>query len=47
MRLHHDHPAPHAAHIAALAVEHRATVVSYDSDFVRYPGVRWEHPATA
>ncbi|OBA78357.1 ribonuclease [Mycobacterium sp. 1164966.3] len=33
------------AHLAALAVEHRASVVSYDSDFGRFPGVRWDRPS--
>jgi toxin-antitoxin system PIN domain toxin len=33
------------AHLAALAVEHRATVVTYDRDFGRFPGVRWQEPA--
>ncbi|KZS52767.1 ribonuclease [Mycobacterium kansasii] len=33
------------AHLAALAVEHRASIVSYDSDFGRFDGVRWEHPS--
>jgi toxin-antitoxin system PIN domain toxin len=32
------------AHLAALAVEHRAAIVSYDSDFGRFDGVRWETP---
>ena len=32
------------AHLAALAVEHRCTVVSYDGDFARFPGVNWEMP---
>jgi toxin-antitoxin system PIN domain toxin len=32
------------AHLAALAVEHKATLVSFDSDFDRFPGVRWERP---
>jgi len=32
------------AHLAALAVEHRGTVVSYDSDFGRFAGVRWSTP---
>ena len=32
------------AHIAALAVEHRCDVVSYDSDFGRFDGVRWKTP---
>lgn len=32
------------AHLAALAIEHRASVVSFDSDFGRFHGVRWERP---
>jgi toxin-antitoxin system PIN domain toxin len=32
------------AHLAALAVEHRATIVSYDRDFGRFDGVRWDRP---
>lgn len=32
------------AHLAALAAEHRASIVSFDSDFSRFPGVRWERP---
>jgi uncharacterized protein len=32
------------AHLAALAIEHRGTVVSYDSDFGRFPGVSWTEP---
>lgn len=32
------------AHLAALAVENRAAVVSFDNDFGRFPGVRWEQP---
>ena len=31
-------------HLAALAVEHRATIVSYDSDFGRFDGVIWQTP---
>jgi toxin-antitoxin system PIN domain toxin len=31
------------AHLAALAVEHRGVVVSYDHDFSRF-GVEWELP---
>lgn len=31
-------------HLAALAVEHRGTVVSYDNDFGRFAGVRWQPP---
>ncbi|MFC5379385.1 TA system VapC family ribonuclease toxin [Aquipuribacter nitratireducens] len=33
------------AHLAALALEQKATVVSYDDDFGRFPGVRWQRPA--
>lgn len=32
------------AHLAALAIEHRAEIVSYDSDFSRFSGVRWHRP---
>lgn len=32
------------AHIAALAIEHRATICSTDADFGRYPGVDHENP---
>jgi toxin-antitoxin system PIN domain toxin len=32
------------AHLAALAVEHGATVASSDHDFARFPGVRWSDP---
>jgi uncharacterized protein len=32
------------AHLAALAVEHRASIVTYDSDFGRFDGVRWDTP---
>ena len=35
------------AHLAALSLEHRGRVVSYDSDFARFDGVRWVSPATA
>ena len=35
------------AHLAALAKEHKATVVTFDSDFARFPGVRWEKPWSA
>ena len=33
------------AHLAALALEHDATVVTYDSDFGRFTGVRFMSPA--
>ncbi len=32
------------AHLAALAVEHDATLHSADSDFARFPAVRWFNP---
>jgi toxin-antitoxin system PIN domain toxin len=32
------------AQIAALALEHGLSVVSLDSDFARFPGVRWTNP---
>ncbi|OGQ17349.1 MAG: ribonuclease [Deltaproteobacteria bacterium RBG_16_71_12] len=33
------------AHLAALAVEHGATLVSWDHDFSRFAGVQWRTPA--
>lgn len=33
------------AHLAALALEHGATIVSFDTDFARFGGVRWERPS--
>ena len=35
------------AHIAALAIEYSAEVHSNDSDFDRFPGVRWRNPLQA
>lgn len=32
------------AHIATLAIEHQAEVHSNDSDFARFPGLRWRNP---
>jgi toxin-antitoxin system PIN domain toxin len=32
------------AFLAALAIEHGATLVTADRGFARYPGLRWEHP---
>jgi uncharacterized protein len=32
------------AHLAAIAIGHGLTVMSNDSDFARFPGVRWENP---
>lgn len=33
------------AHLAALAIEYDAAIVSFDADFARYQGVRWERPS--
>jgi toxin-antitoxin system PIN domain toxin len=35
------------AHIAALAVEHGATLMSADRGFARFPGLRFRNPITA
>jgi len=32
------------AHLAAIALEHKATVITFDSDFGQFPGLRWEQP---
>jgi uncharacterized protein len=32
------------AWIAAIALSHGASVLSLDSDFARFPGLRWETP---
>ncbi len=32
------------AHIAALAIEYQAEVHSNDTDFSRFPGLRWRNP---
>jgi hypothetical protein len=32
------------AHLAALAIEHGAELCSSDSDFSRFPGLRWSDP---
>ena len=32
------------AHLAALAVEHGAELVSFDRDFQRFPGLKWSLP---
>lgn len=34
------------AHLAALAISHAAVLVSCDSDFGRFEGLRWENPLT-
>ncbi|GAB2459260.1 type II toxin-antitoxin system VapC family toxin [Nocardioides hungaricus] len=33
------------AHLAALALEHGVGVCSFDSDFARFEGLPWTHPA--
>lgn len=32
------------AHLAALAIEHGAELVSHDTDFARFEGLRWRDP---
>lgn len=32
------------AHLAAVTVEHGATLYSADADFTRFPGLRWTNP---
>ena len=32
------------AHLAALAIEYQAEIVSTDADFSRFPGLRWFNP---
>jgi toxin-antitoxin system PIN domain toxin len=32
------------SHLAALAIEHQADLHSNDSDFSRFPGLRWTNP---
>jgi hypothetical protein len=32
------------AHLAALAIEHGAILCSSDSDFARFPGLKWRNP---
>ena len=32
------------AHLAALAISHGAVLVSFDTDFARFEGLRWEKP---
>lgn len=34
----------HDAHLAALALQHGLVVCSADSDFAKFPAVRWENP---
>jgi hypothetical protein len=32
------------AHLAALAIEHNCLLYSTDTDFARFPGLKWENP---
>lgn len=32
------------AYLAALAIEHGCELATADSDFARFPGLRWRHP---
>lgn len=34
------------AHLAALAIEHGTTICSFDSDFARFPELRWINPTS-
>jgi hypothetical protein len=34
------------AHLAAIAIEHGAELCSSDTDFARFPGLRWTDPFT-
>jgi uncharacterized protein len=34
------------AHLAAIAIGHGAEIVSCDTDFARFPGLRWFNPVT-
>lgn len=34
------------AHLATLALEHGAEIVSFDRDFERFEGVRWRSPVS-
>jgi len=33
------------AHLAAIAIDRDAVLVSFDADFSRFAGLRWERPA--
>jgi toxin-antitoxin system PIN domain toxin len=32
------------AHLAALAIEHGCELISTDTDFSRFPGIKWKNP---
>ncbi len=35
------------AYLAALAIEHGCELITTDSDFARFSGLRWRHPFAA
>jgi predicted nucleic acid-binding protein len=35
------------AYVAALAIEHGRELITTDSDFARFQGLRWRHPLGA
>lgn len=35
------------AHLAALAIEHGCELISIDSDFARFPNLKWKNPFAA
>ena len=35
------------AHLAAIAIEYQAELASTDTDFMRFPGLRWFNPLSA
>lgn len=35
------------AHLAALSIEHRCGIVSFDNDFARFAGVTWSLPTSS
>jgi hypothetical protein len=35
------------AYLAALAIEHGCELITTDSDFARFQGLRWRHPLGA
>ena len=35
------------AHLAALAIEYRAEIASTETDFARFPGLRWFNPLSS
>lgn len=35
------------AYLAAMAIEHGCELITTDSDFARFPGLRWRHPFSA